>query len=222
MSDTDYERTLYPYLYDEESGSAAPSSDVLLDEVSRSTVAKARDASQLRARIVAEYADVLVDAALQMAKAFSAGGKLLAFGNGGSATDAQDAAIDCLAPPNPRWRPLPAIALVDDVATLTAVGNDVGFEHVFARQMIALARPGDIALGISTSGNSPNVIRALTEAKRRELLTIALSGGDGGAVAHSTDVDFCFIARIEHIPRIQEGQATVWHTLLELVQEGLA
>jgi D-sedoheptulose 7-phosphate isomerase len=217
----DFGRDLYPFLYDDAS-SPAPSVDTLLEEVRRSTLEKSREVAALRGRIVAEYRDQLVEAALAMASEFRAGGKLLAFGNGGSATDAQDAAADCLTPSAPTWRPLPAIALVDDVATLTAVGNDVGFEHVFSRQIIAFGTAGDIALGISTSGNSANVNRALAEAKRRGLLTIGLSGGDGGAMAKSADVDFCFVSRIEHIPRIQEGHATIWHTLLELTQEALA
>ena len=217
--DRDYGRDLYPFLYEEGNPSTGASMDALLEEVQRSTVEKSRDVADLRGRIIGEYADQLVDAAMAVATAFARGGKLLAFGNGGSATDAQDAAADCLGPANPGWGALPAVALVDDVATLTAVANDVGFEHVFARQVIALGAPGDIALGISTSGNSPNVMRGLVEAKRRGMLTVALSGGDGGALARSPDVDFCFVARLEHIPRIQEGQATVWHTLLELVQE---
>src|SRR5262245_38795922 len=204
--DRDYGRELYPFLYEGDGPSQGASTSALLEEVRRSTVEKARDASQLRARIIGEYADRLVDAALAMATAFAAGGKLLAFGNGGSATDAQDAATDCRIPVSQRWRPLPAIALVDDVATLTAVGHDVGFDHVFSRQVIALGHAGDIALGISTSGNSPNVLRGLAEAKRRRLLTVAVSGGDGGALARSADVDFCFIARADHIPRVQEGQ----------------
>lgn len=221
-SDRDYGRDLYPFLYDAPPAGDAVALDALLDEVRRSTVAKCRDTVALRSQLIAECAETMVDAATAMAAAFAGGGKLLAFGNGGSATDAQDAAADCVAPPTPRWRALPAIALVDDVATLTAVANDVGFEHVFARQVIAFGAPGDIALGFSTSGNSPNVARALETAKRRGLLTIALTGGDGGALARSADVDFRFVARLEHIPRIQEGQATVWHTLLALVQESLA
>jgi D-sedoheptulose 7-phosphate isomerase len=127
-----------------------------------------------------------------------------------------------MAPPCDGWRPLPAIALTNDVAVVTAVGNDVGFEHVFARQVIALGEPGDVALGISTSGNSPSVVAALGEARRRGLLTVALAGYDGGAMARAGVADFCFVARLEYVPRIQEGQATVWHALLELVQERLA
>ncbi|MGQ0539832.1 MAG: D-sedoheptulose-7-phosphate isomerase, partial [Gemmatimonadaceae bacterium] len=149
---------------------------------------------------------------------FARGGKLLAFGNGGSATDADDAASDCLTPPLPGWRALPAISLPADSAMLSAVANDVGLGSVFVRQVIALGERRDIALGISTSGNSQNVMAALVEAKRRGLLTVAFVGYDGGDIARSGNADYCFVARREFVPRIQEGHATLWHTLLELVQ----
>jgi D-sedoheptulose 7-phosphate isomerase len=219
-TERDYGRVLYPFLYDAPRDDAT-ALDTVLAEVRRSTLEKCRDVVALRRQIIAEYADALVDAAAAMADAFARGHKLLAFGNGGSATDAQDAAADCVAPPFPHWRRLPAIALPNDVAVVTAVGNDVGFEHVFARQVVAFGEAGDIALGISTSGNSPNVLAALAEAKRRGMVTVALAGYDGGAMARAGVADHCFVARVEHIPRIQEGQATVWHALLELVQERL-
>ena len=216
----DFGRELYPFLYDAPPRGAA-GMDALLAEVRASTLQKCRDVVTLRRQLADEYLDRLVDAAAAMAAAFARGGKLLAFGNGGSATDAQDAAADCLAPPVAGWRPLPALALVNDVAVLTAVANDVGFEHVYARQVIAFGEPADIALGISTSGSSPSVVAGLAEARRRGLLTLAFAGYDGGAVARAGVADFCVVARSEHIPRIQEGQATVWHALLEMVQETL-
>ena len=214
----DFGRELYPFLYDR-GGDGHPAA--VLDDVRRSTIEKCRDVVALRQRLAAEYADRLAEAAEAMAARFARGGKLLAFGNGGSATDAQDVAADCLTPPMPGWRPLPALALVNGVAVLTAVANDVGFEHVFARQVIAFGEPADIALGVSTSGNSPSMLTGLAEAKQRGLLTLALTGADGGLVARGGAADFCFVARSEHIPRIQEGQATVWHALLEMVQEAL-
>jgi D-sedoheptulose 7-phosphate isomerase len=149
-------------------------------------------------------------------------GRLLAFGNGGSATDAQDAAVDCLAPPVAGWQSIPAIALINDIGVVSAVGNDVGFDHVFSRQVIALGRAADIALGFSTSGASRNVLAAMNEAKARGLLTIAMSGGDGGALARSPAVDICVVAPTEYIPRIQEAHATAWHALLTVAQEALA
>lgn len=220
--ESDFARELYPFLYEDARPREGAAFDAVLAEARHSTVQKCRDVVALRRRLAAEYTERLVDAAGAMAGAFAHGGKLLAFGNGGSATDAQDAAADCVAPPVPHWRPLPAIALTNDVAVVTALGNDVGFEHVFARQVIALGEPGDIALGISTSGNSPNVVAALAEAKRRRMVTVALAGYDGGAAGRAGTVDFCFVAQLEYVPRIQEGHATLWHTLLELVHEVLS
>jgi D-sedoheptulose 7-phosphate isomerase len=136
---------------------------------------------------------------------------VLAFGNGGSATDAQDLATDALA------RGWPALALNNDAATVTAVANDVGFEQAFARQLIALGRPGDIAVAISTSGGSPNVIAAIEEAHRRGLTTVALAGYDGGRLAGLGSLDHLFVVPSDHIPRIQEAQATIYHLLLEAI-----
>ena len=208
---------LYPFL------DASPSAtvDSVLDAVRRSTLDKAREVIALRRQLAADYSELLIHAAKLMARRLEAGGKLITFGNGGSATDADDMAADCLTPPLTSWRPLAAISLPADRATVTGVANDVGFEHVFRRQLIALAERDDIAIGISTSGNSPNVAAALAEAKRRGLLTIALAGYDGGAIAREGITDFCFVARREFVPRIQEGHATLWHVLLELVQAAL-
>lgn len=226
----DYGRELYPFLYDAPAASApgpaesaaGASLDDVLDEVRRSTLQKCQDVVTLRRQLLAEYREVLVVTAEAVAAAFARGRKLIAFGNGGSATDAQDAAADCLLPPFPHWRALPALALPNDAAVVTGVGNDVGFDNVFLRQLIALGEPGDVALGFSTSGNSRNVVAALAEARRRGLVTVAVAGYDGGAVARDGAVDFCFVARTDHIPRIQEGHATLWHALLEVVQELLS
>ena len=217
----DFGRELYPFLYpaaDADAGSVA----TLLDAVRSSTLAKCAEVVALRNELFAEYEEAIVHAAHDMAERFAAGGKLLAFGNGGSATDADDAASDCLTPPVNGWRPLPAISLPADSATVTALTNDVGFEHVFSRQIAALGERGDIALGFSTSGNSANVVAALTHAHKRGLLTVAFCGYDGGTLARTGCVHHCFVARREFVPRIQEGHATMWHTLLELVQGSLA
>ena len=208
---------LYPFLDAPRSATL----DGVLAAVRRSTLDKAREVMSLRRELAAEYSESLVQAANLIARRFAAGGKLIAFGNGGSATDADDMVADCLTPPLATWRPLPAISLPADSATLTGVANDVGIEHVFLRQLIALAEQDDIAIGISTSGNSPNVAAALTEAKRSGMLTVAMAGYDGGTIAHEGSADFCFVARREFVPRIQEGHATLWHALLELVQAAL-
>ncbi len=220
-ADRDFSRELYPFLF---APTAATSQSIaaLLESVRNSTLAKCAEVVAIRSELLAEYEASLTLAADAMAARFATGGKLLAFGNGGSATDADDAVIDCMSPPRVRWRALPALSLAGDSATVTALANDVGLEHVFTRQLAAMGEPGDIALGISTSGNSGNVVAAFTEAKRRGMLTIALTGYDGGAVARTGAVDFCFVARREFVPRIQEGHATLWHTLLELVQHALA
>ena len=220
-ADRDFTRELYPFLFDRVVGTGDPM-HALLASVRSSTLAKCADVLSLRTELIAEYAEQLEHAAVAMAVRFASGGKLLAFGNGGSATDADDAAADCMSPPRGDWRALPALSLPADSATVTALSNDVGLDSVFARQLAAVGERTDIAFGISTSGNSGNVVKGFTEAKRRGMLTIALTGYDGGAIVRGGAVDFCFVARREFVPRIQEGHATLWHTLLELVQGALA
>lgn len=220
-AERDFARELYPFLYAPANGDAEPVA-ALLASVRTSTLAKCAEVVALRTELITEYEEQIGRAAEAMAERFANGGKLLAFGNGGSATDADDAAADCMMPPHAEWQSLPALSLPADSATVTALANDVGLENVFARQLGAVGERGDIALGITTSGNSGNVVAALVEAKRRGLLTIALTGYDGGAVARTGAVDFCFVARREFVPRIQEGHATLWHTLLELVHHSLA
>lgn len=215
-ADRDFSRELYPFLHAATDGEPGGSVN-LLESVRASTLAKCAEVVALRREVLAEYEEQMHEAAHEMARRFSLGGKLLAFGNGGSATDADDAAIDCMTPWRPDWRPLPAMSLAANSATITALANDVDMNSVFARQIGALATRGDIALGVSTSGDSGNVITAFTEAKRRGLLTIALTGYNGGGIAASGAVDFCFVARREFVPRIQEAHATVWHTLLDLI-----
>ena len=141
----------------------------------------------------------------------AAGGKLLAFGNGGSATDAMDVVADLQ---SAGWR---ALDLTADSSILTALANDVGTEMVFQRQVIAHGSGADIALAISTSGGSANVIAALEEARKRGLLTIALLGYGGGQIAEAGLADHVIVAPSEYIPRIQESHATAYHLLCELV-----
>ena len=203
---------LYPSLHTPTARDEA----ALLAEVRHSTLEKCREAAELRRQLRDRYADELVSCGRALAAAFAAGGFLLTFGNGGSATDAQDLAADFLYPPRPHDRPLPALALTGDGAIVTAVGNDVGFDNVFARQIIAYGRRGDIAVGFSTSGNSPNLLAAFAQARARGLLTIGFSGYDGGKLAQLA-LDFCFVVPSVHIPRIQEAQATLYHILCEQV-----
>ena len=142
---------------------------------------------------------------------------MLAFGNGGSATDATDAVADLRAAPT-GWPPRRALDLTEDGAILTALGNDIGVDAQFARQLIAYGRPGDVALALSTSGNSTSILAALHEARRRGLVTVALVGYDGGQVAADRLADHVVVAPSQHIPRIQEAHATALHVLRELVE----
>jgi D-sedoheptulose 7-phosphate isomerase len=151
-----------------------------------------------------------------MAERFAAGGRLFAFGNGGSSTDAAATAALFAAPP---WGSAqPSRSLVEDTAVLTALGNDVGFDLVFARQLIAHARAQDIALGLSTSGSSRNVLAAFAEARARGLLTIGLAGYDGGEMGASPDVQHRLVVRSESVHRIQEVQASVVFALWSAVE----
>ena len=213
---SEYDRLFYPFLFE---GGRASIEDVLA-QVRHSTLEKCREVIALRRATLESSGTQIVAAGRAMAQAFINGATLFAFGNGGSATDAQDLVTELLNPslaPFPDWSPLPAIALTNDIAVVTAVANDVGFDNVYARQVIAFGRPGDIALGISTSGNSTNVLVALEQAKKQGLLTVALTGYDGGKMMKSTALDFCINCPSDHIPRIQEAQATAYHALLEII-----
>jgi D-sedoheptulose 7-phosphate isomerase len=210
---SEYDRLFYPFLFE---GGKASIEDVLA-QVRHSTLEKCREVIALRRATLERSGAHIVAAGQMMARAFANGATLLAFGNGGSTTDAQDMVTELLNPPFAGWSPLPAIALTNDIAVVTAVGNDVGFDNVFARQIIAFGRRGDIALGISTSGNSINVLVALEQAKKQGLLTVGLAGYDGGKMMHSAAVDVCINSPSDHVPRIQEAQATAYHALLEVI-----
>jgi D-sedoheptulose 7-phosphate isomerase len=208
-------QSLYPFLYADQGQSV----DAVLAEVRRSTADKATEIVTLRDQVALKYADQLAACATAMAKAFAAGGRLFSFGNGGSSTDAQTISSQFLQPAT--GRPLPAFSLAADIAAITALSNDVGFEVVFARQLAAFARAGDIAFGLSTSGGSANVLRAFDEASRRGLVTVGLAGYDGGKMAEADTIDYLFVMPSASVHRIQEAQTTVYHVLWELVQHGL-
>jgi D-sedoheptulose 7-phosphate isomerase len=210
---SEYDRLFYPFLFE---GGKASIEDVLA-QVRHSTLEKCREVIALRRATLDQSGTLIVTAGEAMARAFANGATLFAFGNGGSTTDAQDLVTELINPPFPTWSPLPAIALTNDIAVITGVGNDVGIENIYARQVIALGRPGDIALGISTSGNSTNVLLALEQAKKQGLLTVGLVGYDGGKMKRSAAVDYCILSPSDHIPRIQEAQATAYHALIEVI-----
>jgi D-sedoheptulose 7-phosphate isomerase len=209
---------LYPFLY-----SGAGVRDATRADVRASTAAKALEIVELRSRVEAELGPVMIQAALAMAERFRQGGRLYAFGNGGSSSDAQ--AVTQLFCTPPYGQSLPAVSLTADVATLTALANDVGFAVVFARPIAAFGTPADIALGLSTSGGSENVLSALEEAHRRGLLTVGLAGYEGGgmaSLAESGVLDYLFVVPSSSVHRIQEAQTTVYNVLWDLTQRALA
>lgn len=214
---------LYPFL-----SAGGPGLDVVMDDVRRSTAEKANDIVRLRETVLEDHGDDLAACAARMADAFRAGGRLFTFGNGGSSTDAQDVAALFLNPGVPGGsagraaRPLPALALTTDVAVVTALSNDIGFEVVFARQLAAFGRPGDIALALSTSGNSDNLIAAIREGGRRGMLTVGLAGYTGGQMAEESALNHLFVVPSSSVHRVQEAQTTIYHALWELTQAELA
>jgi D-sedoheptulose 7-phosphate isomerase len=208
--DVGHSSFLYPFLSGTETGL-----DSVLRQVEDNIRAKAADVIGIRAQQPPKGAD-LVGMARLLAERYEAGSKVLTFGNGGSATDAQDFVTDLVAPPA-GMRPLPAICLTNEEAVVTAVANDVGFENVFARQIIAYGREGDVAFGISTSGGSRNLLSAFEESRRRGLVSAALVGYGGGPTVERGLADRALVIDFDYIPRIQEAQATQYHVLRRLV-----
>jgi D-sedoheptulose 7-phosphate isomerase len=203
VHDTGAASFLYPFL-----GESETDHEAVVEDVRRSILMKAEEIGELRAQTLTENRATLVAAG----EALRGAGKVLALGNGGSATDATDVVADLQAAGRP------AIDLTGDPAILTAIANDVGVEAVFARQVIAYGERGDALIALSTSGGSGNVIAALVEARRRGLATIALVGYDGGQIAAERLADHIVITRSQHIPRIQEAQASAYHVLCELAR----
>src|SRR5579864_5433965 len=205
---------LYPFL-----GREKQANTNLVAEVASSILMKAHDDAKLREQLVQDEAEQIGSAALAIHERLRRGGKIIVFGNGGSATDANDFAIDCVLPP-PGYQSVPAVSLSLEPANITAVANDIGSDAIFLRQLIAQARPEDVAIGISTSGGSRNIIAALEEARKRGLLTVALLGTDGGEILRRGIADFSLVVHCDYIPRIQEVQASIYHIIRELM-EGL-
>lgn len=208
---------LYPFLH----GARQDADDVrrsLLESVAQ----KARDSVQAKSEFFATNAQRVVDVAQAIAGAYQAGGRLFSMGNGGSSCDAAHIAVEFLHPVTAGRPALAAVNLTADIATVSAVANDVGYSHVFVRQLIALARPGDALIGVSTSGNSDNLLAAFATARQLGLVTIGLCGGDGGLMARSTDIAHCLTVRSDSIHRIQETHVAVYHILWDLVHTLLA
>nr|WP_225332359.1 SIS domain-containing protein [Mycobacterium avium] len=185
-------------------------------DLSASAEAKAAESASLRRATLQACETLVVAAGVEMARRFAAGGRLFTFGNGGSSTDAATLAALFTRPPS--GQPLPAWSLTADQAVLTALGNDVGFDLVFARQLIARATSADIAIAMSTSGNSADLLAALHEAHTRGMYTIGFAGYDGGAFAANPDVDVCFTVESQSVHRIQEAQALLGYQLWATAQ----
>jgi D-sedoheptulose 7-phosphate isomerase len=202
---------LYPFIESDERDAGA-----LLVDLTQSARVKQQASADLRRITLERSADAIERASVAMSTRFARGGRLFVFGNGGSSTDASSLASLFVRPP---WgKPLPARNLVDDSAVLTALGNDVGFDLVFSRQLIAHANEDDVAIGLSTSGNSRNLLLAFTEAATRGLLTIGIAGYSGGEMAASPHVQHCLVVAADSVHRIQETQAAIGFALWRAVQ----
>ncbi|MFO0705917.1 MAG: D-sedoheptulose 7-phosphate isomerase [Nitrospira sp.] len=177
------------------------------------------DSAAVKQQFVREHADRIATVASLMVTAFREGRKVLLFGNGGSATDAAHIAAEFVGRYKRERKPLPAIALATDIAAITCIANDYGYDELFARQVRAHGQKGDIAIGISTSGNSPNVLKGVAAARECGLITVAWTGGAGGKLAAL--VDHPFVVPSTVTARIQESHITLGHVLCELVEETL-
>jgi D-sedoheptulose 7-phosphate isomerase len=217
MSSENDLRDLYPFLH------GKPQHSGQLDAALLHSVAeKARDSRLTAEAFFAEQAPVLVAAAKAVADVYRKGGRLFTMGNGGSSCDASHVAVEFVHPVTAGRPALAAINLVADLAMISAVGNDLGFDHVFVRQVVAQGRSGDGLIGISTSGNSNNLIAAFAKAKEMGLTTIGLTGGDGGRMVSAGVVDHCLVVPSSSIHRIQESHVTAYHILWDLVHTLLA
>lgn len=204
---------LYPFL-----GKGRQPLEAVVEEVQGSMLQKVRETNRLRAAAAESECGAMAETATAISQRLDRGGKILAFGNGGSATDANDLIADCVDPP-PGFAPVPAVSLSAESANITAIANDIGTEAIFARQLIAHAGPEDVAIGISTSGGSANILSALTEARKRGLLTVGIVGYDGGRILGEKLADHALLVRSDYIPRIQEVQASIYHVLRGLIEE---
>jgi D-sedoheptulose 7-phosphate isomerase len=217
MSNASDLQALYPFLHGKPHDPAALDAALL-----HSVEEKARDSRETNARFFAAQAEILVAAAKALADVYRRGGRMFSMGNGGSSCDASHVAVEFVHPITAGRPALAAVNLVADLAMISAVGNDVGFEHIFVRQLIAQAKAGDGLIGISTSGNSANLIAAFAKAKGMGLLTIGLAGGDGGEMQSSGVCDYCLVVPTTSIHRVQECHVAAYHILWDLVHTILA
>jgi D-sedoheptulose 7-phosphate isomerase len=214
---TDALHDLYPFL-DSTRQDAATLDRALLD----STLRKAADSADTKRRFFEHHAADVVAVAHTLAGVYRRGGRLYTMGNGGSSCDASHIAVEFQHPITAGRPALAAVDLGADTAMLTAVGNDVGFAHVYVRQLAAHARRGDALIGVSTSGNSENLLAGFAKARAMGLATIGLAGHDGGRMAASPDLDHCLVVDSGSIHRIQETHVAIYHILWDLVHTLLA
>lgn len=211
----DFSRAFYPFLHDEQQDSGK-----LMEDLGFSLLEKARASVEIKTRFFSDNKDAILAASLELARAFHRGRKLLVCGNGGSATDAQHIAVEFMHPITVGRKALPAICLANDMAMVTAVANDVGFDDIFARQIIALGNEGDVLIGISTSGNSKNLIHAFATARRLKITTIGFAGSDGGEMAELSIgglLNYCLTVPTASIHRIQETHVALYHIIWDMV-----
>jgi D-sedoheptulose 7-phosphate isomerase len=208
---------LYPFL-----AGRAHDPEALERALLEAIAGKAAESRATSERFFAAAGPALLAAATAIADSYRRGGRLLAMGNGGSSCDAAHIAVEFLHPVTTGRPALAAINLAADVATLSAIGNDIGFGHVFVRQLAAHGRRGDALIGVSTSGQSANLLAAFAAARELGITTIGLAGGDGGAMRSSGLVDHCLVVPSPSIHRVQEAHVAAYHILWDLVHSLLS
>jgi D-sedoheptulose 7-phosphate isomerase len=217
VSDNPVLDALYPHL-----SGRRPDAAVIDAALLESVRQKAEHSVQVKRQFFADEAARIVEAARLLARTYRDGGRLFTMGNGGSSCDAAHIAVEFQHPITAGRPALAAMNLSQDVAMLTAVGNDLGFRHVYVRQVLAHVRRGDCLIGVSTSGNSENLLAGFGAAHGLGATTIALAGGDGGRMRASTDVDLCLIVPTDSIHRVQETHVALYHILWDLTHTLLA
>lgn len=213
----EFSDTFYPFLSEQEKDPAG-----LMESLHFSLLEKTRESVDVKKRFFDDNWQTILQASLAMARSFHAGNKLMVMGNGGSATDAQHVAVEFMHPITVGRKALPALSLINDIAMVSAVANDIGFDHVFVRQLIAIGRKGDILLGISTSGNSQNLLRAFETGRKIGTVNLGFSGSDGGKMSQQAEdglIDYLMTVPTSSIHRIQETHVALYHILWDLVHE---
>lgn len=208
---------LYPFLYGRKQDDRSVQTGLI-----ESLRQKADHSVEVKRRFFEQNGEAVVAVARAIADVYRGEGRLFTMGNGGSSCDAAHIAVEFQHPVTAGRPALPAKNLTADAAVMTAVGNDLGFEHVYLRQIVAHGRPGDGLIGISTSGNSANLMAAFEKAKEMGLTTIGLAGMEGGAMAASANLDHCLVVETDSIHRIQECHVAIYHILWDLVHTLLA